>query len=282
MNRPAGWLPLALSLVATLAVPAVADQRVPPGKMLEKVSFDQRLGETLPLDLVFRDEAGRPVALRSIFGRKPVIIAPVYYNCPMLCTQTLNGLTRALKPLTPSMGKDYEVIALSIDPSETPELASRKKAAYLRRYDRAGAEAGFHFLTGEPEAIAEVTRTIGFRYTYNPSTRQFAHAAGVVLLSPEGRIASYFYGVDYSPRDLQFALTEASAGKVGRALAWLPLLCYDYDASTGKYTLSILRVSRVLGTATALALGGAVAMMLLRERRSRAAATATAPAADAP
>lgn len=273
---------LAAALGTLLAAPVAAEVRTPPGKMLEQVGFDQRLGESVPLNLVFRDETGRPVPLRAFFGRKPVILAPVYYNCPMLCTQTLNGLTRALKPLAPSMGTDFEVIVLSIDPSETSELARQKKAAYLRRYDRPGAEAGFHFLTGEPEAIAALTRAIGFRSTYNPQTRQYAHAAGIVVISPQGRLATYFYGVEYSPRDLQFALTEAASGRIGRALAWLPLLCYDYDAATGRYTLSILRLSRVLGTATAVGLVVVVGTLLLRERRLRAASPAAAQASPAP
>jgi protein SCO1/2 len=277
------FLTAALAALAALAAqPASAQVRTPPGKLLERVGFDQRLGAQVPLDLAFRDESGRSIPLREFFGQRPVILAPVYYNCPMLCTQTLNGLTRGLKPLTPSIGTDFEVIALSIDPSETPELARRKKAAYLRRYDRQGAERGYHFLTGDAGAIAELTRAIGFRYTYNPQTRQFAHAAGVVVLTPQGRIARYFYGVDYSPRDLQFGLMEASAGRIGTALAWLPLLCYDYDAATGKYTLAILRLTRILGTATALGLAALVLVLLRRERRWRASAVPGAPAPSAP
>jgi protein SCO1/2 len=199
----------------------------------------------------------------------------------MLCTQTLNGLARGLKPISPSIGRDFTVIAVSIDPSETSELASRKKSAYLKRYDRAGAEAGFHFLTGEPGPIAELTKAIGFRYTYNPETKQFAHAAGVVVVTPQGRLARYFYGVDYSPRDLQFGLMEASAGRIGTALAWLPLLCYDYDAATGKYTLAIVRLTRVIGSATALGLAAVVIVLLRRERRSRVPAVPGSPAPSA-
>jgi protein SCO1/2 len=272
---------LAAAAVLLLARPSPGAE--PIGRIVDRVGFDQKLGDRVPLELAFRDESGGRVRLGDYFGRRPVVLAPVYFNCPMLCTQTLNGLARALKPLSLSIGREFDVVTVSIDPSETPELARLKKAAYLKRYDRAGAERGWHFLTGEQPSIDALARSIGFRYTYNPATRQYAHAAGIVLLTPDGTISRYFYGVDYSPRDVQFGLMESSAGRIGSALAWLPLLCYDYDAASGKYTLAILRLTRVFGLGTLAALAGAVALMLRRERRARARSLpgpAPAPAAS--
>ena len=223
--------------------------------MTDAVGFDQKLGVRLPLDLRFRDDSGRDLSLGELFGRRPVILAPVYYRCPMLCNQVLNGLTRSLKPLSLDAGKDFDVLAFSIDPAETPELAAKKKAGYLERYDRPGTDSGWHFLTGDAPSIEALTRAIGFRYTYNPETKLYAHAAGIVVVTPDGRAARYFYGIDYPARELQYELERARQGRVGSPIARLLLLCYDYDAATGKYTLSILRLTRILGTATAVALG---------------------------
>ena len=199
-----------------------------------------------------------------------MILAPVYYRCPMLCNQVLNGLTRSLKPLSLDAGKDFDVVAFSIDPDEKPELAAMKKLSYLERYDRPGSESGWHFLTGEEASIEALTRAIGFRYTYNPRTQLFAHAAGMVVVTPDGRVARYFYGIDFPAKELQAELERAQPGPVGSPIGRLLLLCYDYDAATGKYTLSILRLIRVLGTATAVALGGFVFVMFHRERVSAA------------
>ena len=239
------------------------------GGVVNQVGFDQKLGVQLPLDLRFRDESGRELTLGDLFGRRPVILAPVYYRCPMLCNQVLNGLTRSLKPLSLDAGKDFDVVAVSINPDETPELAAMKKLSYLERYDRPGSESGWHFLTGEEASIAALTRAIGFRYTYNPRTKLFAHAAGVVVVTPDGRVARYFYGIDYPAKELQAVLEQARQGRVGSPIGRLLLLCYDYDAATGKYTLSILRLIRVLGTATAVALGSFLFVMFRRERSQR-------------
>jgi protein SCO1 len=267
----------ALSVVSAvsfgLALVLAVSPRVPAqetvGRIVDQVGFDQNLGAQLPLDLHFRDDSGRDVTLGDLFGRRPVILAPVYYRCPMVCNQVLNGLTRSLKPLSTSAGRDFDVAALSIDPDETPELAGQKKSSYLERYDRPGSESGWHFLTGQEPAIAALTRAIGFRYTYNPRTKLYAHAAGVVIVTPSGRITRYFYGIDFPAKDLQAELERARQGKVGSPIGRLLLLCYDYDAATGKYTLSILRLIRVCGTATAVALGGFLVVMFRRERKGR-------------
>jgi protein SCO1 len=247
--------------------PAPAQETV--GRVVSEVGFDQKLGVQLPLELSFRDDSGRDLRLGDLFGSRPVILVPVYYGCPLLCNQLLNGLTRSLKPVSLNPGKDFDVVAFSINPLETPELAGQKKAAYLERYDRAGTESGWHFLTGTEATIAALTRAIGFRYTYNPETKLYAHAAGVVIVTADGRLARYFYGIDFPPKELQTELVQARAGRIGTPIGRLLLLCYDYDAATGKYTLSILRLTRVLGTATAVALGGFLFVMFRREGKQR-------------
>jgi protein SCO1/2 len=236
---------------------------------VSQVGFDQKLGIQLPLDLRFHDDTGRDLRLDELFGRRPVILAPVYFRCPLLCNQLLNGLTRSLKPVSLSAGKDFDVIAFSINPAETPDLAGPKKRAYLEQYDRPGSDNGWHFLVGDQPAIRALTEAIGFRYTFNPQTELYAHAAGVVIVTPEGRIARYFYGIDFPPKELESELTRARAGQIGNPIGRLLLLCYDYDAATGKYTLSIMRLLRVAGTATAVALGAFVCLMFRREAKER-------------
>jgi protein SCO1 len=258
-----------LSLGFILGISSLAHAQETLGRVVERVGFDQKIGVQLPLGLSFRDESGRDLRLGDLFGRRPVILVPVYYGCPMLCNQLLNGLTRSLKPVSLNPGKDFDVVAFSINSLETPELAGQKKAAYLERFDRAGTDSGWHFLTGAEASIAALTQTIGFRYTYNPQTKLYAHAAGVVIVTPDGRLARYFYGIDFPPKELQAELVQARAGRIGTSIGRLLLLCYDYDAATGKYTLSILRLIRVLGTATALALGGFLFVMFRREGRQR-------------
>ena len=235
-------------------VPSASDPSA-PGTAISQVGFDQKLGARLPLDRRFRDDSGRTIVLGELFGRRPVILVPVYYQCPLLCNQTLNALTRSLRPLSIDAGKDFDVVAISIDPTETPALAARKKASYLERYDRPGTDAGWHFLTGEKDAIDAVAGAIGFRYSYNAEKKLYTHAAGIVVATPDGRISRYYFGIDYPARDLLAEVKRAGSGQIGSPIRTLLLLCYDYDAATGKYTLSILRLTRVLGIATVLALG---------------------------
>jgi protein SCO1 len=262
-------LALIMSLGCVASIPATAAAQATVGGVVSQVGFDQKLGVQLPLDLAFRDEAGREVRLAELFGQRPVILAPVYYRCPLLCNQLLNGLTRSLKPVALGAGKDFDVVAFSINPDETPELARPKKAAYLEQYDRPGSEPGWHFLTGNATSIKRLAEAVGFRYTFNPVTKLYAHAAGVVIVTPDGRIARYFYGIDFPPKELESELARASAGRIGAPIGRLLLLCYDYDAATGKYTLSILRLIRILGTATAVALAGFMFVMFRREGRQR-------------
>jgi protein SCO1 len=259
---------IGIGLIAGLAATTRAGETK---SVVSEVGFDQKLGAQLPLELHFQDESGRGVRLGDLLRRRPVILAPVYYRCPMLCNQLLNGLARSLKPVSLDAGKDFDVVAFSINPDERAALASPKKTALLERYDRPGTEAGWHFLTGDQASIESLARAIGFRYTFNPRTKLYAHAAGMVIVTPDGRIARYFYGIEFSPKDLQIELERARAGRVGNPIGRLLLLCYEYDAATGKYTLSILRLIRVLGTTTAVALGGFLLVMFRRESNERRA-----------
>ena len=244
--------------------PGVAASVVP--QPLREIGFDQRLDEHVPLDVEFKDEQGRTVQLGEYFGRKPVVLAFVYYDCPMLCTMVLSSITSTLGVLSLEPGKDFELVMVSFDPRETPALAARKKAEYLHRYDRPAAAAGWHFLTGEPPAIERLTKAAGFRYTWDAQTQQFAHPAGIVVLTPDGRLARYLFGLEYGPRDLRLALVEASEGRIGTAVDAALLYCYHYDPMTGRYGFVVMRVLRVAGAATVLAIGTFIFVMLRRER----------------
>jgi protein SCO1/2 len=255
------------------AGPRLARGQASSGTAMSPVGFDQRLGMELPLQLVFHDHSGKDVRLAELFGRRPVLLVPVYYRCPLLCNQLLSGLERGLKPVAATAGTDFDIVAFSIDPEETSELAAAKRAAYLADYGRPGSEAGWHFLTGGQASIGALCEAIGFRYTRNPGTGLFTHAAGIVVASNGGRIARYFYGIDFPPRELQAAIEGAREGRVGSPIARLLLLCYDYDAASGRYTLAIVRLIRVSGTATAALLVVYLWLMLRREAKGRQAAS---------
>jgi protein SCO1/2 len=238
---------------------------LPPA--LKRVGVEQRLRQSINLDLTFRDESGRRVALREYFGERPVILAPVYFACPMLCTQILSGLVRSLKPLDFTAGEEFDVIAFSFDPSDTTELAAAKKANYLKHYGRPESAGGWHFLTGEQPAIDELMNQVGFRYEFDEKSKQFAHASTLIVLTPEGTIAQYLYGVDYAPRDLKFGLMEASRNRVGSPVEQVLLFCYRYDPTTGKYTPLALFSMRVLAASVVLGLGSFLLVMFRREAR---------------
>jgi protein SCO1/2 len=236
---------------------------------LKNVGIDQKMNGSLPLDLHFRDETGRDVRLGDFFTTKAVIITPVYYGCPMLCTQILNGLVSGLKPVNFNAGQQYEVVAVSFDPSETPDLALKKKDNYVKRYGRAGSERGFHFLTGDEPAIKTLTAALGFRYTYDPKSKQFAHASGLMIATPDGRISRYLYGVDYAPRDLRLALVEASERKIGSPVDELLLFCYHYDPATGKYGTVVVNFLRLTSAATVLGIAIFLTILLRQDARHR-------------
>ncbi|MFQ5983181.1 MAG: SCO family protein [Woeseiaceae bacterium] len=237
--------------------------------LLREIGFDQRLNEQVPLDLTFRNETGNPVQLRDYFGEKPVILTLVYYECPRLCTVVLNGLLRSLRALPFDVGDQFHVVAVSFDPTETFDVAATKKAAYIERYGRTGAEAGWHFLTGQEASIQRLAQTVGFRYAYDPERDEYAHATGIMVLTPQGKIARYFYGLEYSARDLRLGLVEASDNKIGSPVDQVLLYCYHYDPETGKYGLIIMNVLRLAGVATVLTLGTFIFMMSRWDRRKR-------------
>jgi protein SCO1/2 len=220
---------------------------------LRNIGVDQKLNEQVPLNLVFHDEAGQDAPLASYFGSRPVVLAMVYYQCPMLCTQILNGLVTSLRYMTLESGQDFEVIAVSIDPTETPALAAKKKAEYVRRY--AKGSAGWHFLTGAEPQIKQLASAVGFRYAYDPKTKQYAHASAIMVLTPTGRLSRYFYGIEYSPRDLRLGLVEASENKIGTPVDQVLLYCYHFDPSTGKYSAIVMNIVRLAGLLTLLIFG---------------------------
>lgn len=259
---------LAAALAAT-AAPAAAQEQRP--SVLREIGFDQRLGENVPLEIAFRDEQGRTVRLGDFFGRRPVVLSLNYYGCPMLCTVSLNGLASALNVLTYSAGREFEVVTVSFDPKETPDLAARKKETYLERYKRPGAAEGWHFLTGDASSIDRLVRAVGFKYAWDADTKQFAHPAGIVVLTPQGTISRYLFGIEYAPKDLRFAVIESSEGRIGTPVDQLVLACYQYDPMTGRYGAAIMRIVRTAGALTVLALGCFVILMLRRDSaRARA------------
>ena len=252
-------------VVALLACSAGGAQNSRP-PLLQDVGIDQKLNERIPLDLNFRDEAGNPVALRDYFGSKPVILTLVYYECPMLCTQVLNGLDRSLQEISLDLGNQYEVVTVSFNPRETPRLAAAKKRLYVGMYGRPAAERGWHFLTGEEPAIESLARAVGFHYAYDPESQQYAHASAIMVLTPDGKLSRYFYGIQYPSRDLRLGLVEASSGKIGTPMDQILLFCYHYDPATGKYGFVILNVIRVAGITTVLLIGLLVLVLFRRER----------------
>jgi protein SCO1/2 len=237
---------------------------------LKKVAFDQNLGVQVPLDLPFIDETGRAVHLRQYFTGRPVVLALVYYECPMLCTQALNGLTKSLKVLALEPGRDYAIVTVSFNPNETPTQAAGKKDQYVARLNKPGTADAWHFLTGNDASIRLLTDTVGFHYVYDAPTKQYAHPTGIIVLTPEGKTSKYIYGIDYGPRDIRLALVEASDHKVGTPVDRLLLYCYHYDPTSGKYGLVLLNVIRLGGLVTLVSLGAFILLMRSRERRIHA------------
>ena len=233
----------------------------------QRIGIDQKLGDQLPLDLRFVDSEGNTVHLRDYFGEKPIILSLVYFDCPMLCTQVINSLLRAMNVLSFGAGTEFDVLTISIDPGETPELAKAKKIEYLKNYRGREGSTGWHFLTGDQQQIEQLAAAVGFRYEYDEPTDQYIHASGIMVLTPDGKLARYFYGIDYPPRDLRWGLVEAADGAIGNPVDQLLLLCYSYDPMTGKYGLYIRNSLRIGGLATVLALGSFIFVMLRRERR---------------
>jgi protein SCO1/2 len=236
---------------------------------LQGVGIDQKLDQQVPLELTFKDEAGRTVALSTYFrSGKPVILAPVYYRCPMLCTQILNGLAGSLKAVSLEPGKDFEIVAVSFDPKDTPETASSKRELYLRRYGRPNTANGWHLLTGDAANIRALMDAVGYHYKYDAATDQFAHASGVMVLTGEGRVSRYFYGVEFQPRDVRLGLVEASQNRIGSPVDQILLFCYHYDPVTGKYGAVVMNLVRFAGAAFTLVCGVFLFIFLRRDVRN--------------
>jgi protein SCO1/2 len=267
--------PLALSILLVIffslsllqASPLFAHDDRPVA--LRGVDLEQKLGSKVPLDLPFRDEAGRAVQLKEYFGSRPLILSFVYYGCEDLCPLVLDGLVRSLRPLSFNIGDQFDVLTVSFDPRDTPALAAAKKRDFVGQYSRPGAEKGWHFLTGDEAAIKRLTEAAGFRFNYESEKDRFGHAAGILLLTPGGTIARYFYGIEFSPRDLRLGLIEASDGKIASPIDQLLLFCYHYDPVTGKYGLLITNIVRLGGVVTVIALITFIAVMLRRDRNRK-------------
>ena len=265
------------------ALPAVARADLSAKTLSKQVGLDQRLDSQVPLDLEFRDEQGQPVQLRQFFNGKPVILSLVQFRCPMLCTQVLNGVLKTSQAVEFQMHRDYEVLSISIDPRETAAMAAAKKHRYASSYHRPGAEEGWHFLTGEQDTIDRLAAAVGYRYVYDEKSDQFAHPSGIIVLTPDGRVSRYFYGIDFHPSDLRLGLVESSEGKIGTPVDQILLLCFHYDPATGKYGFAIAAVMRVVGIATMLGLGSFLALMIRREyQRSHVAQSSAASVPSQP
>jgi protein SCO1/2 len=246
--------------------------------ILQNVGIDQRIGQQLPLDLTFKDETGRDVRLGEYFGKRPVVLALAYYECPMLCTQVLNGMTGALKTLSFDAGADFEVVVVSIDPRDGFRMAAAKKTTYLESYGRPATAAGWHFLTGTEASIKPLADAIGFRYAYDASLKQYAHGAAIYVATPKGVVSRYLLGIDFAPRDLRLALVEASNNALGTVADQVLLLCYHYDPATGKYGGAVLNAIRV---GFILTVGAFLTFLFVSLRRESASARATAGQAPA-
>ena len=268
---------LVVTLALIAAIGTIPGARAEPGRpaILRDVGFDQRLGAEVPLDVPFRDESGARVTLRDYVRDKPVILVPAYYECPMLCTLVLNGVVSALRALPFDIGREFRVVTVSFNPHETSDLAAAKKAGYLHEYRRPGADAGWHFLVGDDTSIRPLMDAIGFRYTWDAAASQYAHASGLVVLTPGGRISHYFYGVEFPPKDLRLALVEASDERIGSVVDQLLLFCFHYDPSTGRYSRVALNAVRAGGVLTLVALGLFIWISLRRDRRVAGASGGT-------
>jgi protein SCO1/2 len=240
----------------------------PPG--LKSVGIEQRLNEQVPANLAFRDETGKPVKLGDYFGKRPLILSLVYFRCPMLCSEVLSGVEGSLKAISFNLGKDFDVLTVSFDPHDTPEAATEKKAEMLKRYRRPGVADGWHFLTGSQDSIDALTKAVGFQYQYDETTDQFAHTTGLMILTPEGKIAQYYYGVEFPPRDVRLGLIQASQNKIGTLADEVLLYCYHYDPKTGKYSAMISRIIQLGGGLTVLLIGTGLLVLLRRGSDSEA------------
>lgn len=261
---------LVAALVAALAIPAIAQTSANAPQLPGNVSIAQKLNTQIPLDLMFRDEQGKVVRLKDLFGKgRPVLLNFVYFRCPMLCPMVLQGTTESLTHLKFDIGREFDVITVSIDPRDQAKTAAEMKERYIRRYGRLDSAPSWHFLTGHETAIDKLAESVGFQYAYDSRTDQFAHGAALLVLTPDGRTSRYFYGFEYKPRDLRLAIVEASQGKIGTAVDQFLLLCFHYDPTTGKYSKNAMMFARAGGVTTLLVLSGAIFVMIRKERKQQ-------------
>ncbi len=262
---------LALTLITVVLVSSASSQMMDPTKAAARafteVGIDQKLNDQIPLDLKFRNEEGDTVELGSLFHKKPVIISLVYYNCPMLCTQVLNGMVQTFRTLKFTAGQEFDIITVSIDHAESPEMAADKKDTYVTEYARAGVDKGWHFLVGDSLSIKKLADAVGFYFVYDPPTKQFAHASGIMVATPQGKLARYLYGIEYGAKDLTFSLMEAAQEKIGSPVDKLLLLCYHYDPTTGKYGMVVANLLRGGGALMILILGGYMFFSFRRDKK---------------
>ncbi len=254
----------ALGILLTAAAAWAQPYGRPPA--LREVGIEQKLNQQVPLDLTFKDEAGKTVRLGDYFHGKPVVLSLVYYKCPMLCNLVMNGELRSFRQVKQTLGQDFEAVTVSFDPSETPALAAEKKATYVDKYNRPGAAEGWHFLTGQEKQIRALAESVGFNYRWDEKTKQWAHASGIMILTPQGLISRYQYGIEYSKNDLRLSLVDSSANKIGSITDQVLLFCYHYDPNKGKYTFAVMNALRVGGTASVLVLGLFMFVNLRRDR----------------
>ena len=267
----------AISMLAVALLSAMAVAQVPPPPdvgtasnnrpvVLDQVKFEQHLNDQLPLDTVFQDDTGRTVKLGDLFGKRPVILVFNYYSCPMLCSQVLNGLTATLASMKFTVGKEFDVVAISIDPRETAAMAADAKSHYTFRYGRKGSESGWHFLVGDQKNITAAASAAGFKYAWDDRSKQFAHPSGIIVVTPQGRLAQYYYGIEFSARDLRLATIESSQEHIGTVIDSVTLFCYHYDPATGKYGAVVMNMLRAGAVLTLALVGGMMFVLLRRER----------------
>lgn len=259
------WIALASASLATAqsARPAIA----------KGVNLEQKLNAPVPLDLVFHDERGQTVPLRTYFGDKPVVLSLVYFKCPSLCPMSMQETVTSLRRVSLEPGRDYNVVVVSFDPSDTPAMAAEKKGYYAKEFGKAGFDSGWHFLTGSQDSISKLASAVGFGYRWDPVTRQFIHAGGIMVATPDGKMSRYFYGIAYAPADLRMALVEASQHKIGSPVDYVLLFCFHYDAAQGKYSLVIVNVLKIAAAITLLCLGGLIYLLMRSEKKQKTRTT---------
>ncbi len=265
MKRFFFYLVIALAALGCFKPAARALDTNAANALLQRGRFEQNLGSQVPLDAVFRDESGQPVALRGVLGPRPAILVLGYHECPMLCSLVLGGLVESMTDLRLNSGQDFDLIDVSINPTDTPAQAARQKRVYFKRYARHGADLGWHFLTSpDPATVRRLAEAVGFHYAYDPTTKQFAHPSGVMILTPEGKVARYFFGVNFDPAELQTALAAAGQRKVGSRIQDLLLTCFHYNPINGKYGALVITAVRVGGVLTLLAMAGGMTYLVRR------------------